>query len=107
MLVIRLSTKLDLICVPTSDKLVESDHEPTAAYAHSILRTLADSLAKKVELGHADVAKYSDRLIPRLYNLHFYSTLVSNGEYLVATDPRLISVSAEIITLVVQTTPVA
>ncbi|KAI0091461.1 ARM repeat-containing protein [Irpex rosettiformis] len=103
MLVIRLSTKLDLICVPASSTIADSDHEPTAAYAHSILRTLADTLARKVELGHTDVSKYSDRLVPRLYNLHFYSTLVSNGDYLVATDPRLISVSAEIVTLVIQT----
>lgn len=104
MLVVRLSTKLDLICVPGS-KIAEDtdDYEPTAAYAHSILRTLADAVAKKVELNHPDVSKYVDRLLPRLFNLHIYSALVSDGDYLVATDPRLISVSAEIISLVLQT----
>ncbi|KAI0686671.1 ARM repeat-containing protein [Cytidiella melzeri] len=103
MLVVRLSTKLDLICVPAANAMTDDEHEPTAAYAHSILRTLAAGFAKKVELGHADVSKYSDRLIPRLYNLHFYSALVSNGSAMVATDPRLVSVSAEIITLITQT----
>ena len=81
------------------------DHEPTAAYAHSILRTLADAMAKKVELGHPDTSKYADRLLPRLFNLHIYSALVSGGDYLVATDPRLVSVSAEITSLVLQTLP--
>ena len=106
MLVIRLLTKLDLVCVPGNGAVADSDHEPTAAYAHSILRTLADAVAKKAELGHPDVSKYSDRLVPRLFNLHFYSTLVSNGDYLAATDPRLISVSAEIVTAVYQTTSI-
>ncbi|KIP04531.1 hypothetical protein PHLGIDRAFT_191607 [Phlebiopsis gigantea 11061_1 CR5-6] len=104
MLVIRLSTKLDLICVPSGTTLQDvPDPEPVAAYAHSILRTLADAVAKKVELDHPDVPKYVDRLLPCLFNLHMYSALVSNGDYLVATDPRLVSVSAEIVTLVLQT----
>lgn len=104
MLVVRLSTKLDLICVPIGETQPDStDKEPTAAYAHSLLRTLADALSKKVQLGHPDVTKYVDRLLPRLFNLHIYSVLVSNGDYLVATDPRLVSVSAEIVNLILQT----
>lgn len=104
MLDVRLLAKLDLICRPRSETASEPvDHEPTAAYAHSVLRTLADALAKKVELGHPDVPKYVDHLLPKLYNLHIYSALVSDGDYLVATDPRLVSVSAEIISLVLQT----
>lgn len=101
-LVVRLSTKLDLICVPQANS---EDHEPTGAYAHSILRTLADAFRKKVALGDPDVTKYIDRLVPRLFNLHIYSALVSEGDYLAATDPRLVTVSAEIVTLVVQSTP--
>ena len=106
-LVVRLSTKLDLICVPqtNSGSNAEEDHEPTGAYAHSILKTLADAFRKKVARGDPDVAKYIDRLVLRLFNLHIYSALVSEGDYLPATDPRLVSVSAEIITLVVQSTP--
>ena len=44
----------------------EGDAEPAAAYAHSILRTLADVLAARIERAHADVVKYVDRLVPRL-----------------------------------------
>ncbi|TFY64928.1 hypothetical protein EVJ58_g2311 [Rhodofomes roseus] len=104
-LVVRLLTKLDLICVPppTTADAAGMDTEPSAAYAHSILRTIVDVLSAKVELGHADVIKYIDRLVPRLYHLFIYSALMSNGTYLVATDPRLVSVASQIITLVVQT----
>ncbi|GBE89610.1 MMS19 nucleotide excision repair [Sparassis crispa] len=102
-LVVRLSTKLDLVCVPPAEP--EQDTEPSAAYAHSLLRTLVDVLAAKVDLAHTDVVKYIDRLVPRLYNLFIYSALVSNSESMVATDPRLVSVAARVITLVVQTLP--
>ncbi|CCM00251.1 uncharacterized protein FIBRA_02280 [Fibroporia radiculosa] len=104
-LVVRLLTKLDLVCVPptTAVNELESDTEPSAAYAHSLLRTISDVLAAKVDAGHSDVMKFIDRLVPRLYNLFIYSALMSDSTCMVATDPRLISVTAHIITLVVQT----
>ena len=79
------------------------DKEPTAAYAHALLRTLADALSAKVARGDADVPKYQERLLPRLFNLHVYSVLAADGADLVASDPRLVAVSAEIVTLVLQT----
>ncbi|OSX64436.1 hypothetical protein POSPLADRAFT_1065586 [Postia placenta MAD-698-R-SB12] len=105
-LVVRLLTKLDLVCVPPADGALaqdETDIEPRAAYAHSILRTMADVLAAKVAAGHSDVTKYADRLVPRVFNLFIYAALVSNGRYMAATDPRLVSVASQIVTLVVQT----
>ncbi|KII87506.1 hypothetical protein PLICRDRAFT_55462 [Plicaturopsis crispa FD-325 SS-3] len=104
-LVIRLSTKLDLICAPTKLPTPDADSEPSAAYAHSILTTLSNTLSDKVDKGHTDVPKYIDRLVPRLYNLFIYSALQpeSNNP---ATDPRVVRVAAEIITLIVQTVPV-
>lgn len=101
MLVVRLSTKLDLICAfqPTPET---TDLEPTAAYAHSVLRTLGDTLAVKVDKGDADVVKYVDRLLPRLFHLHFLGALSSSGEYAVAADSRLVTVTAQMLTLVVQ-----
>ncbi|KAH9943852.1 ARM repeat-containing protein [Amylocystis lapponica] len=104
-LVVRLSTKVDLICVPPSAEGGdgEPDIEPAAAYAHSVLHTIADVLAAKVELGHTDVAKYIDRLVPSVYNLFIYSALSSDGKHMVATDQRLVSVAAHIVTLIVQT----
>ncbi|PCH36357.1 ARM repeat-containing protein [Wolfiporia cocos MD-104 SS10] len=110
-LVVRLSTKLDLVCVPSAPgsgsegQETDPDVEPSAAYAHSMLKTIVDVLVVKVDLGHADVMKYIDRLVPRLFNLFIYSALMSDGTYMVATDPRLVSVAAQIITLIVQTLP--
>ncbi|EJF59029.1 ARM repeat-containing protein [Dichomitus squalens LYAD-421 SS1] len=101
-LVVRFSTKLDLICVPSSPIAEGEDREPSAAYAHSILKTLADVLSIKIEKGHTDVVKYVDRLVPRLYNLFIYSALASEERPMVAPDPRLLAVAAQIITLVTQ-----
>ncbi|KAI0629374.1 ARM repeat-containing protein [Trametes polyzona] len=104
-LVVRLSTKLDLLCVPSpsAEEQATDDLEPAAAYAHSILKTLADVLSAKIDLGHADVAKYIDRLVPRLYNLFIYSALLAEERPMPATDPRLLAVTAQIITLITQT----
>ncbi|OBZ73673.1 MMS19 nucleotide excision repair [Grifola frondosa] len=106
-LVVRLSTKLDLVCASPSviSDGPTPDVEPSAAYAHSILRTLADVLVAKIAMGHTDVVKYIDRLVPRLYNLFIYSALLDGRNDVVATDPRLISVAAQIITLIVQSLP--
>ena len=101
----RFSTKLDLLCAPSA---AEGDAEPAAAYAHSILRTLADVLAAKIERAHADVVKYVDRLVPRLFNLFVCAALAPGGAGGSAgTDARLLAVAAQIVTLVVQTLPAA
>ncbi|TFK74969.1 ARM repeat-containing protein [Pluteus cervinus] len=97
-LVIRLTTKLDLIW-PTT---FESETEPAAAYAHAILKTLGQTLSIKVEQRHPDVAKYVDRLLPRLFNL-VLSTVLSTPDRRV--DQRILDVTAQIITLVVQVLP--
>lgn len=104
-LVIRLSTKLDLLCVTTKVSLAkhDPDPEPTAAYAHSILTALANTLQTKVDLKHTDIPKYIDRLVPRLYNLFIYASLLSADDVSAAKDHRVIGVAARIITLVVQT----
>jgi DNA repair/transcription protein MET18/MMS19 len=99
-LIIRLTTKLDLICVPLSKDV---DVEPSAAYAHSILKTIADTLASKVDKRHLDVPKYVDRLVPHLYNLFIYSAVVPNAPDMVATDSRLVGIAAQIISLVTET----
>ncbi|RDB23653.1 MMS19 nucleotide excision repair [Hypsizygus marmoreus] len=104
-LVIRLTTKVDLICVPKAKDDIEDDPEPNTAYAHSLLKTIADTLSAKVDAGHPDVTKYIDRLVPRLYNLFIYSSLQPT-KYVIATDHRLISVAGDIIMLVTQCLPV-
>ncbi|TFK51878.1 ARM repeat-containing protein [Heliocybe sulcata] len=104
-LVIRLTTKLDLICGSTAYS--QEDLEPSAAYAHSILLTLRNVLKEKVDLGHADVAKYLDRLVCRVYNLFIYSALEPTALHMLASEPRLLKTAGEIITFVVQVTPTA
>ncbi|KAG5340290.1 hypothetical protein C0989_002306 [Termitomyces sp. Mn162] len=102
-LVIRLTTKVDLICIPPTKHNVMEDTEPDAAYAHSLLKTITDTLTTKVDAGHPDVAKYIDRLVPGLYNLFFYSAL--HQDRAIATEHRLVRVVADIITLITQCLP--
>ncbi|KJA28181.1 hypothetical protein HYPSUDRAFT_130307 [Hypholoma sublateritium FD-334 SS-4] len=107
-LVIRLTTKLDLLCFPASEQaqVVARDTEPSAAYAHMILKTLAQALVTKVKKEHLDIPKYIDRLVPSIFNLFVASEYLSSEKVMIATEPRLIEIAAEIITLVVQSLPV-
>lgn len=106
-LVLRLTTKLDLICFPSTQQflLISADPEPTAAYAHMILKALAQALTTKVKGKHPDVAKYIDRLVPIIFNIFVSSAFFSEEQTTVATEPRLVQVAAEIINLVVQSVP--
>ena len=97
-LVVRLSVRLSLLYAPVT---APEDTEPSAAYAHALLSTIADVLARKVENGDVDVPKYLDRLVPRLFNLALYGTLVTTGNTGVA-DPRVIDVISRLINLVTQ-----
>ncbi|KAH9161567.1 ARM repeat-containing protein [Lactarius sanguifluus] len=83
---------------------VPEDTEPSAAYAHALLSTLADVLARKVERGDLDVPKYVDRLVPRLFNLAAYGVLLASGSPggTGVADPRIIGVSARLVNLIVQ-----
>ncbi|KAG5652051.1 hypothetical protein H0H81_006471 [Sphagnurus paluster] len=101
-LVIRLTTKIDLICLPTSPPAID-DLEPDAAYAHSLLKTIADALTAKVDAGHHDVAKYIERLVPSLYNLFIFAALQDLPG--IATGHRLVREAADIITSVTQCVP--
>ncbi|KAL0577529.1 hypothetical protein V5O48_004470 [Marasmius crinis-equi] len=107
-LVIRLSTRLDLLCFrnhpnpPNATTL-----EPDAAYAHSMLHTIHKVLVAKIDDGHPDVAKYIDVLVPRLFNLFISSAILSAQRYNIGVEPRLITAAGQITTLIVQSLPVA
>ncbi|KAH9059086.1 ARM repeat-containing protein [Lactarius vividus] len=100
-LVVRLSVRLSFLYAPTT---VPEDTEPSAAYAHALLSTLADVLERKVKCGDLDVPKYVDRLVPRLFNLAAYGVLLAPGSPGGSgmADPRIIGVSAHLVNLVVQ-----
>ena len=103
-LVIRLTTRLDIICDASSSN-ESPDTELCTAYAHSLLVTIANTLASKADQGHTDIPKYIDRLIPRILNVLFFSALISNNRTMVATDDRIVTVTARILTSVVETLP--
>lgn len=101
-LVVRLTTKLDLIW----PKVTNEEGEPAAAYAHALLKVLATNLSEKVERGHPDIAKYVDRLLPRLFNMALSAVLAQESGTRYNIDLRILEVIAKIITLVVQSLPV-
>lgn len=102
-LVIRLTTKLELLCSRAGGVV---DAEPSAAYAHAILKTLANTLHVKVARKHTDVGKYLERLVVRLFNLFVYAALESKetGAILLA-DSRLLQAAARCTTFVVRSLP--
>jgi DNA repair/transcription protein MET18/MMS19 len=105
-LVVRLSTKLDLICASVIKS--PSDQEVNAAYAHFILCSLSDVLFKKVEEGHADIPKYLDRLVPRLYSLFIHASITgeqTDATTAVARHPRLIQAGSKVVQQIMQTIP--
>ncbi|KAL5536863.1 hypothetical protein ACEPAF_686 [Sanghuangporus sanghuang] len=105
-LVVRLTTKLDIVCASKSDDPDEmQDPEPRAAYAHGILKTLGSVIELKVNANHADVPKYIDRLVPRLYNLLIYLSLADKSASSSDLYSKLLEISGQIITLVVRTVP--
>lgn len=100
-LVVRLSTKLELICSNQSGP----PSEYSAAYAHSILLTLDEALDSKVAQKHTDIPKYVDRLIPRLYGLFVSLAAEPMDEAGLAANARLLLVASKIIGVVLRSLP--
>ena len=101
-LVIRLMTKLDHLSVASESIPEDTDTEPSAAYAHSILATLVKTLDAKIAKKHLDVPKYIHTLVPRLFRLFIRSALLSESDLTIAADHRLVALAAQIITMVVR-----
>ncbi|KAI6113119.1 ARM repeat-containing protein [Pisolithus sp. B1] len=114
--VIRLTTKLDLLCSPLpsastnpppADILNAEEMEPAAAYAHAILTALGNTLSAKVSKSRpdADVPKYINTLLPHLFRLCLEAAVTKDQR--VFADMRLLRVVARIIRLVVEASPTA
>lgn len=114
--VIRLTTKSDLLCSPLpsastnqppADIPDAEEMEPAAAYAHAILTALGNTLSAKVSKSRpdADVPKYINTLLPRLFRLCLEAAV--SKEQRVFADMRLLRVVARIIRLVVGASPTA
>ncbi|EJD43759.1 ARM repeat-containing protein [Auricularia subglabra TFB-10046 SS5] len=76
--------------------LVRLELAEDALYALAILSTLEVVLEAKIDAGHADVPKYVDGLVPRLYAL-------SAAQGRVRWTSRMLETAAAIVTLVVRT----
>ncbi|KAG9103692.1 hypothetical protein FRC06_008809 [Ceratobasidium sp. 370] len=101
-LVIRLSTKIEIICASTP-----TDRESEAAYVLALLNTLSNVLSRKAEAGDPDIPKYLDRLLPSLFGVMVEAATAAEPANEVATHPRLLPATATIITLVVRPSPAA
>lgn len=107
-LVIRLTAKLELLCslsvspgVSLGGTTTSDEAERTAAYAHALLLTLANTLSVKVTKARPDpdVAKYVDQLLPHLFRLFLEAAVTTERRIL--EDSRLLHVGARIVKLVV------
>lgn len=109
-LVIRLSTKLELVCSEfprlaegKDENEVEALRERNAAYVHSLFLALEDALDFKIDSKlDADIPKYIDRLVPRLYALFVEAAVLPQPLLALATDVRLLEVAAGVILRVVR-----
>ncbi|KAF9508163.1 hypothetical protein BS47DRAFT_1350735 [Hydnum rufescens UP504] len=99
--VIRLCSKLDMLCSPMRQPL---DDEADAAYAHAILLALKNVLVIKIRDAHTDIPKYLDQLALPLYWI-FIRAAVSSAPPLASSDIRVVSLAAKIITLIARSLP--
>ncbi|KAG8854442.1 hypothetical protein FRB96_007504 [Tulasnella sp. 330] len=102
--VIRLFTKLELICsavITMADRLstneLQTAAECNAAYAHAILATIDDVLKTKTSQGHTDLPKYTDRIVGRLFALVVDAAGRPDKGAAIAIHSRLLKVSESIL----------
>ena len=98
-LVIRLSTKIDLVA------MAEGTGDMASAYIRMMLSTISGLLTEKLEKGHADVAKYVEGLVPTLYYLFLRKAGEEEDVKGVKLDVKVVDDAAEIISLVISALP--
>lgn len=108
-LVIRLIAKLELLCslpmspgISTGGRARNEEAESSAAYAHALLLTLANTLSAKVTKARPDpdLPKYVDQLLPHLFRLFLQAAVASEPQ--IMEDQRLLRVGARIVKLMVE-----
>ncbi|KAF8308312.1 hypothetical protein DL93DRAFT_2231691 [Clavulina sp. PMI_390] len=115
-MIVRLFARLDVLCSPNRTANAET-LECDAAYVHAVLSALHDVLEKKVDESQKDLPKYIDTLGEPLFWLFLRgsttpsapsealadnSAAVTPGGALVTIHPRVVSISAKIVTLLVR-----
>lgn len=103
MLVVRLSTKLDLLCAGNSQMSAVEEREANVGYARGLLNTLTFVLEKKVQRKDRDAARYAG-MVPRLLGLALESALRDGDKTIpgVARDQRVLRDLGRLIMLLVQ-----
>lgn len=97
---LRLVARLDgVVSAPTQDK---EKKEHASLYAHHLLATLRAVLKFKVGKGHSDVAKYVEKMVPKLLGMFIIPTLKTMDEGEVARDPRLLVDAGRVVSVVLQ-----
>lgn len=99
-LVIRTTSKLDLLCRPHP---IDFDLESSAAYAYAILSTLRDVVDKKVQSKNADLPKYGERLVLPLYDIFLKSSVSPEDVHSVTSNSRVLLIAAKIVNLITRT----
>lgn len=103
-LVIRVITKLELLSSdpPTTGETSEADspqdaRECSIAYAWDLINTLSTVIDNKLAAKHADVIKYYDQIVPRLYRFAVSAAAPGVGSTApVFRDRRLLSAIARV-----------
>jgi DNA repair/transcription protein MET18/MMS19 len=106
---IRLVGQFEGLCtasIPSANDMdVEEDfakRECQVVYAFSLLHAVRVTLERKIKSKHHDVAKHFDQLVPQIYSLFAQDFTNSTS---IATDVRLISEAATIVTVMTQALP--
>ncbi|EJU03657.1 ARM repeat-containing protein [Dacryopinax primogenitus] len=102
-LVVRLVTKLDIICSLKLDDSPEALIEVSAAYSHAILETLRKTIQSKIHAKHNDFAKYLDQLVPRLFSIFLRAALSPSSVRQIPCNTILILDASNIVNLLTQT----
>ncbi|KZP01584.1 ARM repeat-containing protein [Calocera viscosa TUFC12733] len=101
-LVVRLVSKLDILCALRAEGPGTSVTEASAAYGHAILETLKRAIQAKIVEKHKDLPKYLEQLVPHLFSIFLRAALSPSTAHQVACNAVLILDASQIITLLTQ-----
>lgn len=101
-LVIRINTKLEILSSASQRTVLDSDtpeqaRECAVAYAWDLVNALSTVVDAKLAAKHADLVRYFDQIVPRLYGLAVTAAVPRVGTVVpVFRDRRLLSVISRI-----------
>lgn len=100
LLVVRMETKLDLLCATEFHHSEEL--EANIGYARGVINTLSTVLQVKMQAKHRDTGRYGVTIVPRLLGIVLEASLRPGSSKRVASDRRVIKELGSLITLLVQ-----